>query len=478
MTTPIRRAPVLATLGILTVGGLIAAAVLAEDPHNAPATGSFDINSPRHVPELTAKYIGLETAEADFGAVESVVRLTGTVRPIPDLTSIVTSAVQGTIVRLDVRIGDHVKRGQPIGVIQSSELARMVIDLHKAEIEAEHVVVEITGATSNIAQLRNQITTSETQARLLEDELARAEASGDPSSAGAALSANAVAAKRSAAIQARAQVSTLTLSLAQAERTLISLEKVKVNTAKSIVAMQSAIDIIHAHPPDIDMAAESKEEGEAGGTFVLHARIDGIVTHRDAVPGQGVEAGKAILTIVDYSQVLIEGELPESLIATFSGENAGNTGQEVRIRRPGSPAGDAPIAVGAVKGLSPTVDPIKRTAHLLISAPNPAGRAIPTLQEGMFVSLAVVTSPGKQAVVIPVSALLADGPTPFVFIKDGDAFVKRDILPGARNDRQVEVKEGLVPGDVVVTRGAYLLTQFRPAGAAPDHDEHDHGHSH
>ena len=66
-------------------------------------------------------------------------------------------------------------------------------------------------------------------------------------------------------------------------------------------------------------------------------------------------------------------------------------------------------------------------------------------------------------------------------MKDGDAYVKREVIPGLRDDRVVEVKEGLTPGDVVVTHGAYLLTQLRPKAAAGGHDEHDHeheGHSH
>jgi len=52
-------------------------------------------------------------------------------------------------------------------------------------------------------------------------------------------------------------------------------------------------------------------------------------------------------------------------------------------------------------------------------------------------------------------------------VKERDnVFKKRDIVPGAGDDRVVEVTKGLVPGDVVVIQGAYSLTQLRPKAVA------------
>lgn len=465
-------------IGAAGLGVAVVACVLvpvwAHDPHEAPSSGAFDLDSPRHPSELTAKYIGLKTAEVDFGSVQQTARLTGTVRAMPERQRVVASAVAGSITKLDVRVGQRVKRGDVIGEIQSAELAKMTNDMHKTEIEYEHAESEVAMTRSNIAQLRNQVTAAETQARLLEEEVTRLEAGGE------AVGPNVLSQKRSAAVQQRSQAQTLQISLTQAEKTMTSLEKIKEATAKSITAMRGAIEIIHAHPAGMDKEEEAKREGDTGGVFALHAPIDGIVTQRDGVLGQGVEPGRPIVTIVDDSEMLIEGELPESVIGEFGGA----IGAEVRIRRPGSPVEDAPIAMGQVKGMSPTVDPIKRTAHLLISAANPPGESM--LREGMFVSLAVSRGAGEESgrmVVVPVGALVSDGPMQFVFVKDGDAYIKRDIVPGSRDDRVVEVKEGLTPGDVVVTHGAYLLTQLRPKAAAGghddhDHDGHDHGHSH
>lgn len=474
---------ILSGVSALALGAFLA---LAHDPHEAPSAGGFDLDSPRHPSEQTARYIGLRTAEADFGSAERIVRLTGTVRPMPERTRMVTSAVPGTLTRLDARVGQRVKMGDAVGEIRSAELARMTNEMHKTEIDFEHAESEVTMTRSNIAQLRNQVGAAETQAGLLEEEVQRLEAGGE------AVGSNALSQKRSAAVQQRAQERTLRISLVQAEQTVASLEKIKVATGKSIAAMRGAIEIIHDHPANIDPKEERLREGDTGGVFVLHAPIDGIITQRDGVPGQGVEPGKPILTVVDDSEMLIEGELPESLMADFAGiavvspvqaDNAAPQSDTlVRIRRPGATIEEDPIALGRVRGMSPTVDPIKRTAHLLIAALNDGaadGRA--PLREGMFVSLAVqrarapgAGSPDGRTVVVPVGAVVSDGAMQFVFVKDGDAYIKRDIVPGARDDKVVEIREGLAPGDIVVTHGAYLLTQLRPKAAALDHDDHHH----
>jgi multidrug efflux pump subunit AcrA (membrane-fusion protein) len=491
MPRPISRPALIALAALLITGGALLPA-LAHDPHETPTAGApvTDLDAPRRPSEQTARLIGLQTAEVDFGHVESIVHLTGIVRAMPEQTHIITSAVAGNLMRLDARLGERVKRGQSLGAVQSADLARMVTDLHKAEIEYEHAGVEVATTNSNIAQLKNQINSTEAQAASLEAEYARAQAGGD------AVSANVLSNRRVTAQQSRAQVDTLKISLATAERTLKALGKIQESTLKTIDSMNEAIEIIHAHPAGIDLAEEAREEGESGGRFILHAPIDGIVIRRDGVPGQGLEPGKPILTVVNDAEMLIEADLPESMISSFAADlaaGAPGNAPEVRIRRAAASASE-PIAVGRVIGISPTVDPIKRTARLLVSATNtrppdgdnhaapdanpaaPVRVLVPaTLQEGMFVTLDVVRGGNKAAsessrsVVIPISAIVSDGPAQFVFIKEKDAYVRRDIVPGPRDDRNVEITDGLVPGDIVVTQGAYLLSQLR---GAPEADHH------
>jgi multidrug efflux pump subunit AcrA (membrane-fusion protein) len=472
---------------VLTVIGAVGAGavmVSAHDPHEAPGGAAMDPMAPRTPSDITARAIGLETAEVGFGRVEEVVRLTGIVRTAPERVQIVQSAVGGTLTRLDAALGQRVARGAVLGEVQSPDLARMVAEMHKAEIDEQHAAAEVVTTEANIAQLEAQIAAQEQQARLAEEELARVEGAGadGAGSGGGAVAANVVSAKRAAAIQARAQVRTLGLSLDQARKTVVALEKIRASTARSITAMRDAIALVHRHPAGMDEAGHRELEGESGGVFLLLAQADGVVTRREAVAGQGVEAGRPLLTVADDRRMLIEGELPESLIGVV-GHAAGSP---VRVWRPGAAEGNEPIAVGAVRGVGPTVDPVKRTAQLLIEVENPgAAEGRPALKDGMFVTLAVVLGAGaptedSRTVVVPGSSVVTEGPETFVYVKEGDHYERRDVLLGARNDKVVEVRKGLVPGDVVVTRGAYGLSQMRGAGGhGHDHDhDHEDGHGH
>ena len=131
------------------------------------------------------------------------------------------------------------------------------------------------------------------------------------------------------------------------------------------------------------------------------------------------------------------------------------TSQRVRVRIPSEPSF---LSEGIVRHIAPELDPRKRTAHLIIDAPNSEG----VLRGEMWVRLSIVLRERKSALVVPRAAEVVHGPMHFVFLKNGDVYQKQDIVPGWRDDRFVEVKEGLAPGDTVVIQGAYSLTHLRP----------------
>ena len=130
---------------------------------------------------------------------------------------------------------------------------------------------------------------------------------------------------------------------------------------------------------------------------------------------------------------------------------------------------------GTIKFIAPELEPVKRTAHLIAEVKNPSG----SLRSEMWVNISIVLNEKPKALVVPKSAVIVNGPLHFVFLeiesedlKKGTPakFQKPDIDPGLTNDLFVEVKDGVFPGDRVITQGAYSLTQLRPkvvAKAAP-----------
>ena len=66
-----------------------------------------------------------------------------------------------------------------------------------------------------------------------------------------------------------------------------------------------------------------------------------------------------------------------------------------------------------------------------------------------------------EVMAVPREAIQGDHYQPHVFIKDfeiPDAFIKARVVTGSQNDQYVEIVRGLLPGDEVVTRGAYPLS--------------------
>ena len=87
-----------------------------------------------------------------------------------------------------------------------------------------------------------------------------------------------------------------------------------------------------------------------------------------------------------------------------------------------------------------------------------------------------------EVMAVPREAIQGDHYQPHVFIKDfeiPDAFIKARVVTGSQNDQYVEIVRGLLPGDEVVTRGAYPLS-FAGKGGISLKEALDaaHGHEH
>ncbi|HVZ94530.1 MAG TPA: efflux RND transporter periplasmic adaptor subunit [Phycisphaerales bacterium] len=434
--------------------------VLAHEGHAPPSVAAFDMNAPRTVSPETATLIGLETAEADFGPIEAVMPLLGIVKTMPDRQETLVAKLPGIVATARVQTGDIVKKGDVLAELNSIELMRDLMELDELQMDFDRITSEMNQADTRIVDTQLMARTAAEQAVLAEEELQRLQQNPE------AIPANVISAKQSEAMHARTEQRRREIDLSLARRLFTSLEAQADSKRRAMASLRAVITFAGhewINPDDPKAMAHQPY-------LTIRAGMDGVVMSRLVNPGQGVESGVPLFQIADFSTVQIEGELPESLAARFGAA----TGQPVRIR---TRSDGKPVSTGIVKFISPTIDPVKRTAHLIIETENPGG----VLRPGMYAELSVVLRAEPEAVVVPVEAVLRDGPARFVFMKDGETYVRRDVVTGAADDRVIEIKEGVVPGDVVATRGSYHLIMLRPSADDAhdhDHDGHDHDHDH
>jgi len=192
-------------------------------------------------------------------------------------------------------------------------------------------------------------------------------------------------------------------------------------------------------------------------TFPVVAPIGGFIAERNVVLGESVEPSKVIFKILDPSVVFVEGEAFEESLRELK------TGQAVRIRLASYPE---EVFAGKISRFSPTIDPQKRTLRFWVEVANPSGKLKPNL----FSEMNIVVGGQGEVLAIPQEALISTEGESFVFVEEKGSFRRADVVLGARDDRFVEVKKGLLPGDKVVTDGKQqLYTQSliaRQGGAA------------
>jgi len=429
----------------LCIALMFPVSTVAHEGHGGSEIGPYDLDTPRHVSPETAAHIGLQTGEVDFGAVEDVLTISGIVRAAPDRHWTIATRTAGKILVVRVQVGDRVKQGDLLLEIDSPELARNIYEVRKLESEYQKLLVEIIRSEGRVEQLRVEVRNAQKTAELVEAELQRSEVAGN------VVPLNILGEKRVAALKARGEAELKSVDLTVAVKETEALK----NQAEALRLSRDTLAAIANVEPSQNVAVTQPDNSQPFNIVRLLAPTDGVVVERKARTGHWAAAGETLLEVADYSVVQIEGELPESLIARVVNRSS----DKVRVR---TPADSRFLAEGHIKFISPVLDEVKRTAHVLIETPNESG----TLRDAMFVDLAIVLREEKTAVVVARSSVIQDGPVHFVFVKSGDnVYQKQDIEPGLSNDQLVEVLSGLAPGDVVVTQGAYSLTQLRPKAA-------------
>jgi membrane fusion protein (multidrug efflux system) len=237
-----------------------------------------------------------------------------------------------------------------------------------------------------------------------------------------------------------ANVESARASLAQAERTHASNERLAsqhfispIALDNSRAAVETARAALNAAQASLDMTRVVLRDAS------LVAPISGIVAKRHAVPGEKLAAEMPIVTIVDLAKL----------------ELAGNVGtHEVSRLRPGMPVeidveGVSKPVAGRIARIAPAAEPGTRSIGVTIELPNPAE----TFRAGQYAVARAVLPDDADRLTVPAAAVgNASGQDHVWVIADG-VLVRRAITLGRRDAREgrVEVLNGLEPDAKVLS---------------------------
>lgn len=332
-----------------------------------------------------------------------------------DNTAHVGSAITGRAVEIKAKVGDRVKAGDVLLIVDSAELGEAQSDL----------LTKISAA----------------QAAAPLADFARA------------------AHERGKALHAETQGISLT-EVQKREADLRSAEAALITAKAAVTAAQHQLRLKGMSPESIERLTKS---GVLETRIAIHAPIAGEVIDREITLGEIVRPDKdALFLLADLSSLWVIADVPEARLA----EVAIGASAMIAIAATGESVN------GKISYIAPQLDSATRTASVRIDVAQNKNTA---LRPGMFSQVSIVSSASSSESVLAVRdhaiQIVEGGPAVFVPVAgEANTFAKRSVKIGARVGEWVPVIGGLEEGDQVVVSGAFVLkADLGKAGAAHEH---------
>jgi len=178
----------------------------------------------------------------------------------------------------------------------------------------------------------------------------------------------------------------------------------------------------------------------------LLSPVNGAVLEKPAIEGMRFMPGELLFRIADLSTVWLLAEVFEQDIGGIK------PGQTVQVHINAYPER---LFSGKVGFIYPTLATETRTVKVRVELANTEG----LLKPGLYGSVTLaIQAEGDTRLAIPDSAVIDSGVRQVVLLqKDEGHFEPRAVKLGQKADGYYEVLEGLVAGDVLVTRANFLI---------------------
>ena len=318
-----------------------------------------------------------------------------------DRSTPVFSPYAGRVTKLLAKPGDTVARGQPLFVVEATDMVQAQTDF--------------IATSAALNKTRSQLNLTQTVEKRL----------------------HALFQEKAIALKDWQQ--------AQADLTAAQSDVRSAETA--LEAVRNRLRILGKSENEI---AALTDTGKISPETQISAPIAGTIVQRKVGPGQYVGSGASdpVFVIGDLSTVWLVAYVRET------DASAVHVGQAVSFTVLAYPGRSFPANISYV---ATALDPATRRLLVRATVQNPED----LLKPEMFASATILTGEGDTGLAIPREAIIYEGSTARVWVaRDDKAIELRQVKPGLISGNMIQILEGLRPGEKVITKGSLFIDRI------------------
>ena len=383
------------------IANLILAAVLLHGSGPVAAGDAGKLGATKFVDGVRAspdQAHQLDVAKVGTYSFQSRQQAIGRIAYNEDASTPVLTPFSGRITRLIAKVGDVVKRGDPLFEVDSPEVVLPQNDFIAAVSARKKAQAQLNLAT--------------------------------------------IVEKRQSDLYAGKAVPLKEFQQAQADLTAAQNDMRAAETAVDAARNRLVILGLTA-----DQIASVEQKRAIKRSTPIFSPIDGTVIARKVGPGQYVrsDAGEALYTIADLSTMWLKALIPENDIPAIK---IGHHAEVTITALPGR------VYIARITAIEASTDPATRRLVVRSEIPNPDG----ALKSEMFASFAIATGEIESSPAVPLSSLIREGENVSVWVETEPLVFKRRVVKiGLEQAGFAQIRSGVKVDETIVVRGAIFV---------------------
>ena len=231
-------------------------------------------------------------------------------------------------------------------------------------------------------------------------------------------------------------------SKSQLDQVELALKDVESMYASQIEALS-----VQASDASLKLAeVQLNQAREALNNAIVTAPVDGIISQVNVQVGNMASSAQAAVSLTNTNTVYSSLSVAENLVNRLA------QGQEVKVT---VPSVSEQSFVGKIEHISPASDPQTRLYPLKITLDNPEG----LIKPGMFAKVELVTDEKADVMSVKSEAVVLKNEKTIVYVVQEEKAVSKEVVTGLDTGVDIEILQGLNPGDQVIIKGQTLVDE-------------------